>query len=95
MDNKSVNNGSTSKYVNWLTVWGLVAGGIAFNVYFDNRQTTDFRAQYENESHRADSLYRETIRLEQRLQVIETGSAKSVSTQQPAASWTKTNPSAL
>ncbi|GAB4027872.1 hypothetical protein GCM10028809_14180 [Spirosoma gilvum] len=92
MDNRNVNKRNPAKYINWLTVWGLVVGCIAYNQYVDNRQkrliTKEYRTQYEIESQRADSLYKETIRLEQRLQQIETATGRKLSTRQPAGSPT-------
>ncbi|WP_460950582.1 hypothetical protein [Spirosoma daeguense] len=83
MDNNLSGNGRTSRYVNWLTIWGFVFCCIAFNLYFDNRQNkNEYRAQYENESQRADSLYKETLRLEQRLQEAESNSTTKISTRQ-------------
>ncbi|GAB3705569.1 hypothetical protein GCM10027592_38180 [Spirosoma flavus] len=78
--------GKSSRYVNWLTIWGFVFGCIAFNLYFDNRQNKlAYRTQYKLESQRADSLYKETIRLEQRLQKLKTNAADKLSTRQSSA----------
>ncbi|GAB3943771.1 hypothetical protein GCM10028805_10480 [Spirosoma harenae] len=74
-----------NKYVNWITIWGFIFGCIAFNLYFDSRQDTQtYRTQYKTQSQRADSLYKETIRLEQRLREIEATSVKKLSTSQPS-----------
>ncbi|MBD2701266.1 hypothetical protein IC229_11505 [Spirosoma sp. BT702] len=84
MNIETTKHGKTSTYVNWLTIWGFVFGCIAFNLYFDNRQTrlakTEYQTQYKLESQRADSLYKETVRLEQRLQEIKSTSGDKVST---------------
>lgn len=92
MNNKNGSGRTSRKYINWLTVWGFIVGCIAYNLYVDNRQkqliTKAYRTQYEIESQRADSLYKETIRLEQRLQQIETPTGRKLSTRQPVGSPT-------
>ena len=83
MYNNANNTGKSRKFVNWVTVWGFIFACIAFNLYIDNRQTlvkkNQYRAQYEAESQRADSLYRETIRLEQHLQKVGTSTVQRTS----------------
>ncbi|MBD2756475.1 hypothetical protein [Spirosoma validum] len=88
------NNGNSkrrgNKLVNWITVWGLIFGCIAFNLYFDNRQTRlekkYYRTQFEVESQRADSLHRAALQLEHRLRQIESGTTEKVSVSQPTTS---------
>ncbi|OJW72449.1 hypothetical protein [Spirosoma sp. 48-14] len=86
MDNKNVKGRTSGKYINWITVWGFIVACIAYNMYVDNRQkrliTNEYRSQYEIESQRADSLYKETVRLEQRLQQLETSTGQKLSTRQ-------------
>ncbi|WP_420149114.1 hypothetical protein [Spirosoma sp.] len=90
MNNKANKSRNGNKLVNWITVWGLIFGCIAFNLYFDNRQTRldkkYYRTQFEAESQRADSLHRAALELEHRLQKIESGSTEKVSVNQSAKS---------
>ncbi|GAB4021990.1 hypothetical protein [Spirosoma koreense] len=71
------------RIVNWVTVWGFIFGCIAFNLYFDTRQTRMtrnwYRARYEAESQRADSLQRAAVQLKQRLQQVQSATASNVS----------------
>ncbi|QMW03256.1 hypothetical protein [Spirosoma foliorum] len=83
MDNNV--NGKTNfrKPASWVVVWGLIWLLVAYNLYFDNRlSNSNYRAQYEAESQRADSLYNEKVRLEQRLRQIEKSSVRKLSTSQ-------------
>ena len=84
MYNNVKERSKSRKFVNWVTVWAFIFACIAFNLYIDNRQTlvkkNQYRAQYEAESQRADSLYRETIRLEQHLQKMQTSTVQRTST---------------
>ncbi|UFH56646.1 hypothetical protein [Spirosoma sp. KNUC1025] len=83
-NNKSA--GKNSGLINWITVWGLIFGCIAFNLYIDNRQVrqdeTWYRSQYEAESQRADSLHRAAVQLKQRIQEIEAVTVPKISTSQ-------------
>ena len=83
MGNRNNVNGKTGTFINWITVWGFIFGCIAFNLYIDNRQTVlkknHYRTRYEAASQRADSLYRETIRLERHLQKIEASTVQRTS----------------
>ena len=85
MDNNLNVKTHSSKLVNWLTVWSFIFAVIAYNLYVDNRLNRNwYRAQYKAESQRADSLYAEKIRLEQRLQQIERARDQDVSAVQSA-----------
>lgn len=90
MNNRFNTKKRGNKLVNWITVWGLIFGCIAFNLYFDNRQTRldkkYYRTQYEVESQRADSLHRAALQLEHRLRQIESGSTEKVSVNQSITS---------
>jgi hypothetical protein len=76
--NTHPNHEKTSRYINWITVWGLFFGCIAYNLYVDNHQ------RHQVESQRADSLYKETVRLQQRLRKAE--SVEKISTNRAANS---------
>ena len=87
MDNKANVTNNSSKLVNWVTVWGFILSVIAYNLYVDNHvNRLWYRSKYEAESQRADSLYAETVRLEQRLRHIEAVKEPHVSTAQPGNS---------
>lgn len=86
MDNNVNGNYKPRKPVSWVVVWGLIWALIAYNFYFDNRlNSSRYRAQYEAESQRADSLYLEKVRLEERLRQIEKSTVHTLSTSQPDA----------
>ncbi|QHV94403.1 hypothetical protein [Spirosoma endbachense] len=73
-------NRKTGKLINWITVWGFIIACIAFNKYVDYRhQRQEYRAQYNAESRRADSLLVEKKRLEQRLRELENTTSQGVS----------------
>lgn len=83
MDNNVNRKTNFRKPASWVVVWGLIWALVAYNLYFDNRLSNNsYRAQYEAESQRADSLYNEKVRLEQRLQQIEKSSVRKLSTSQ-------------
>lgn len=90
MNNEADTKSRPNKLVNWITVWGLIFGCVAFNLYVDNRHSRlaghYYREQYEVESQRADSLHRAAIQLEQRVQEMESGTVKKASTNQSATS---------
>ncbi|MVM38660.1 hypothetical protein GO730_15770 [Spirosoma sp. HMF3257] len=81
MDNNVNEKTNFRKPASWVVVWGLIWALVAYNLYFDNRLNENrYRAQYEAESQRADSLYIEKVRLEQRLRQIEKSSLRHLST---------------
>lgn len=80
MDNNPNVKTDSGRLVNWLTVWSFIFAVITYNLYVDNRLNRNwYRAQYKAESQRADSLYAEKVRLEQRLQQIERARDQDVS----------------
>ncbi|MVM30821.1 hypothetical protein GO755_12335 [Spirosoma sp. HMF4905] len=86
MDNNVDEKTNFRKPASWIVVWGLIWVLIAYNIYFDNRLNNNrYRAQYEAESQRADSLYMEKVRLEQRLRQIEKSTVRQLSTSQSDA----------
>ena len=81
MNNNVNGTKKSSSLVNWITVWGFIFAVIVYNLYVDNRLNRNwYQTQYKAESQRADSLYAEKVRLEQRLREIESIKDPSVST---------------